>query len=89
MLYGLALKYYFTHLKDLTLLENVCASLKSYFKGDEYKRDILSKWNAITLKQVATQGGLDTGQAFQKRALIRRPQGSIFSGRHHVSAATP
>ena len=54
MLRGLALKYYFTHLKDLTLLENICAGLKSYFEGDEYKRDILSKWNAITLKQVAT-----------------------------------
>jgi hypothetical protein len=64
MLHGLALKYYFTHLKDLTLLENVRAGLKSYFEGDEYKRDILSRWNAITLKQVATQGGLDTGQAF-------------------------
>ena len=66
MLYRLALKYYFTHLKDLTLLENVCTGLKSYFEGDEYKRNILSKQNAITLKQVATQGGLDTGQAFQK-----------------------
>src|SRR5712671_2548823 len=66
MLRGPALKYYFTHLKDLNLLENVCAGLKSYFEGDEYKRDILSKWNAITLKQVATQEGLDTGQAFQK-----------------------
>lgn len=66
MLRGLALKYYFTHLKDLTLLENVCAGLKSYFEGDEYKRDILSKWNVITLKQVATQRGLDTGQVFQK-----------------------
>ena len=51
MLRGLALKYYFTHLKDLNL-ENVCIGLKSYFEGDEYKRDILSKWNAITLKQV-------------------------------------
>jgi len=54
MLYRLALKYYFTHLKDLTLLENVHTGLKSYFKGDKYKRDILLKWNAITLKQVAT-----------------------------------
>jgi hypothetical protein len=61
MLYELALKYYFTHLKDFTLLENVCIGLKSYFEGDKYKRNILSKWNAITLKQVATQGGLDTG----------------------------
>jgi hypothetical protein len=66
MLRGLALKYYFTHLKDFNLLENVCTGIKSYFEGDEYKRDILSRWNAITLKQVATQGGLDTGQAFQK-----------------------
>ena len=43
MLRGLALKYYFTYLKDLTLLENVYIGLKLYFKGDEYKRDILSK----------------------------------------------
>jgi len=51
MLRGLALKYYFTYLKDLNL-ENVYIGLKLYFKGDEYKRDILLKWNAITLKQV-------------------------------------
>jgi len=54
MLRGLALKYYFTYLKDLTLLENVCTGLKLYFKGDEYKRDILLRWNVITLKQVTT-----------------------------------
>ena len=51
MLRGLALKYYFTHLKDLNL-ENICIGLKAYFEGDEYKRDILLKWNAITLKQI-------------------------------------
>ena len=51
MLRGLALKYYFTHLKDLNL-ENIYIGLKAYFEGDEYKRDILLKWNAITLKQV-------------------------------------
>ena len=51
MLRGLALKYYFTHLKDFNL-ENVYIGLKLYFEGDEYKRDILLKWNAITLKQV-------------------------------------
>jgi len=66
MLRGLALKYYFTHLKDLNLFENVCSGLKSYFEGNEYKRDILAKWNAITLNQVMTQKGLDTGQAFQE-----------------------
>ena len=53
MLRGLALKYYFTYLKDLNL-ENVYIGLKSYFEGDEYKRDILLKWNVITLKQVTT-----------------------------------
>jgi len=52
------------HLKDLNL-KNVCIGLKLYFKGDEYKRDILLKWNAITLKQVTAQKGLNTGQAFQ------------------------
>jgi hypothetical protein len=54
MLRGLALKYYFTYLKDLTLLKNIYTGLKLYFKGDEYKRDILLRWNIITLKQVAT-----------------------------------
>jgi len=52
MLRGLALKYYFIYLKDLNLLKNVCIGLKLYFKGNEYKRDILLKWNVITLKQV-------------------------------------
>ena len=50
MLRGLALKYYFTYLKDLSSLKNIYIGLKAYFKGDEYKRDILLKWNAITLK---------------------------------------
>ncbi|OCK98400.1 uncharacterized protein K441DRAFT_654541, partial [Cenococcum geophilum 1.58] len=40
ILRGLALKYYFTYLKDLNL-KNVCIGLKLYFKGNEYKRDIL------------------------------------------------
>ena len=42
MLRGLALKYYFTYLKDLNL-KNVYIGLKLYFKGDKYKRDILLK----------------------------------------------
>jgi hypothetical protein len=50
MLRGLALKYYFTYLKDLNLLKNICIGLKLYFEGDEYKCNILLKWNAITLK---------------------------------------
>ena len=60
MLRGLAFKYYFTHLKDLNL-KNVCIGLKLYFKGDEYKHDILLKWNAITFKQIIAQKGLNTG----------------------------
>ena len=54
MLRRLTLKYYFTYLKDLTLLENIYIGLKLYFEGNEYKRNILSKWNTITLKQVST-----------------------------------
>ena len=50
MLRGLALKYYFTYLKDLNLLKNIYIGLKLYFKGDKYKYNILLKWNAITLK---------------------------------------
>jgi hypothetical protein len=52
MLRGLALKYYFTHLKDFNPLENICTGLKVYFEGDKYKYDILLKWNAIIFKQV-------------------------------------
>jgi len=51
MLRGLVFKYYFTYLKDLNL-KNVYIGLKLYFEGNEYKCDILLKWNAITLKQV-------------------------------------
>ena len=51
MLRGLTLKYYFIYLKDLNL-KNIYIGLKLYFKGDEYKRNILLKWNVITLKQV-------------------------------------
>ena len=50
ILYGLALKYYFTYLKDLNPLKNIYIGLKAYFEGDEYKRDILLKWNIIMLK---------------------------------------
>jgi len=60
MLHRLALKYYFTHFKDLNL-KNICIGLKLYFEGNEYKHDILLKWNAIILKQVTAQKGLDTG----------------------------
>jgi len=54
MLQGLILKYYFTYLKDLNLFKNIYIGLKLYFKGDEYKCDILLKWNVIILKQIIT-----------------------------------
>ena len=43
MLRGLALKYYFTYLKDLNPFKNIYIGLKLYFKGNKYKRDILLK----------------------------------------------
>ena len=52
MLCGLALKYYFIYLKDFNSFKNIYIGLKVYFEGDEYKRDILLKWNAIMLKQI-------------------------------------
>ena len=48
MLKDQALKYYFTYLKNEPL-ESIYTRLKSNFKGDEYKWDILDKWNSIKL----------------------------------------
>ena len=51
------MKYYFTHLKNEPL-ESIYIRLKSNFKGDEYKQDILDKWNSIKLTD-GTEKALD------------------------------
>ena len=48
MLKNQALKYYFIYFKNEPL-ESIYIKLKSNFKGDEYKQDILDEWNSINL----------------------------------------
>jgi len=52
MLRGLALDYYYTNLKSNPLgvpFDKLCEVIYNYFKGLEYKRDILTQWNATKL----------------------------------------
>ena len=52
MLRGLALDHYYTNLKSnpLSVLFNkLYKATRHYFKRPEYKRDILTQWNAIKL----------------------------------------
>jgi hypothetical protein len=52
MLRGLALNHYYTNLKSNPLsipFNKLYKATRNYFKGPEYKRDILTQWNAIKL----------------------------------------
>jgi len=45
MLRGLALNYYYTNLKSKPLsvpFDKLCEATRNYFKGPEYRRDILT-----------------------------------------------
>ena len=55
MLYGLALDHYYTNLKSNPLsvpFNKLCEAIYNYFKGLEYKRDILTQWNVIKLQTI-------------------------------------
>ena len=56
MLRGLALDHYYSNTSirsTLTLpFEDLCNLIRQYFKGAEYKRGVLARWNSITLRQV-------------------------------------
>jgi hypothetical protein len=55
MLYGLALDYYYTNLKSNPLsvpFNKLYKATRNYFKGLEYKRDILTQWNVIKLQTI-------------------------------------
>lgn len=55
MLKGLAMHYYYSNISSrnaFMTFDEVCYMIQSYFEGAEYKRNILSKWNAITLRSV-------------------------------------
>jgi len=52
MLYGIALDFYYKNKAIYTTFNSICNAIRNYFKGLEYKRRVLIKWNAITLKTV-------------------------------------
>jgi hypothetical protein len=55
MLRGLALDYYYTNFKSNPFsvsFDKLCESTRNYFEGSEYKRDILTQWNALKLRTV-------------------------------------
>ena len=59
MLYGLALNYYYTNLKNVTmtlLFNQICNIIYYYFEGPKYRRGILGQWNLITLYSVISKG---------------------------------
>jgi hypothetical protein len=52
MLRGLALNYYYTNLKSNPLsisFNKLYKAIYNYFKGSEYRRNILTQWNATKL----------------------------------------
>ena len=55
MLRGAALKHYYMSCKtdpNMTRLTDLCNSVRNVFEGAEYKRSMLTKWNALTLRQI-------------------------------------
>ncbi len=56
MLKDLTLDYYYSNMSTdaLIIFDEVCFSMRNYFEGVEYRRDILSRWNNLTLKSVMT-----------------------------------
>ena len=52
MLRGITLDFYYKNKVIYTTFNSICNAVCSYFKRLEYKRGVLIKWNAITLKTV-------------------------------------
>ena len=52
MLRGITLNFYYENKATYTTFNSICNAIYNYFKGPEYKRGVLIKWNAITLKIV-------------------------------------
>jgi len=62
MLRGITLNFYYKNKVTYTTFNSICNAIRNYFKGPEYKRGILAKWNAITLKTVIMKNeGKSTG----------------------------
>jgi hypothetical protein len=52
MLRSITLNFYYGNKATYTTFDSIYNAIRNYFKGLEYKRGILIKWNAITLKTV-------------------------------------
>jgi hypothetical protein len=54
MLKGAALNYYYTNCKSnpyIISLSDLCDNIKQHFKGAEHERNVLTKWNNLTLRK--------------------------------------
>jgi hypothetical protein len=52
MLRGITFNFYYRNKATYTTFDSIYNTIRNYFKGLEYKRGVLTKWNAITLKTV-------------------------------------
>ena len=52
MLCGITLNFYYENKATYTTFNSIYNAIRNHFKGLEYKRGVLIKWNAITLKIV-------------------------------------
>ena len=52
MLRGITLNFYYKNKVTYTTFNSIYNTIRNYFKGLEYKRGILIKWNTIILKIV-------------------------------------
>ena len=66
MLRSITLNFYYKNKATYTTFNSICNAVYSHFKGLEYKRGVLIKWNAITLKTVIIKNkSKSTGDCLQ------------------------
>ena len=66
MLRSITLNFYYENKATYTTFNSICNAVRNHFKGPEYKRGVLTKWNAITLKTVIIKNeGKSTGDCLQ------------------------
>ena len=66
MLRSIILNFYYKNKVTYTTFNSICNAVYNYFKGPEYKRRVLIKWNAITLKIVIMKNkSKSTGDCLQ------------------------
>ena len=52
MLHSITFNFYYRNKATYTTFDSIYNVIHNHFKGPEYKRGVLIKWNAITLKTV-------------------------------------